>query len=201
MWNGTKPPAIHFHVPRRGITQTSELSVGRSEKPIMPLVQAYRSGPDSAKPHTKAVSLNQKHPFNQFNLIWEFTLFLYHAKMMRDLNPLQNQKQLLWRKWITIPFGQPEAVLMCTRAVGSGTFPCCLVRWNCLVLQAEQAEEDHTGDRGMANEEAQLKEIFPFCTAALPCTQWWGQNRASTLTFNVNFPARGFKTSVILADI
>lgn len=64
---------------------------GGSEKPIVLLVQAYRSDPDSAKPHTKAVSLNQKHPFNQFNLIWEFALFLYHAKMMRDLNPLQKQ--------------------------------------------------------------------------------------------------------------
>lgn len=77
------------------ITQTSELSVGKSEKPIVPLVQACSSDPDSAKPHTKAVSFNQKHPLNRFNLIWEFALFLYHAKMMRDLNPLQKQKQLL----------------------------------------------------------------------------------------------------------
>lgn len=80
------------------VTQTSELSVGRSEKPIVPLgqsVEACSSDPDSAKPHTKAVSLNQKHPLNQFNLIWDFALFLYHAKMMRDLNPLQKQTQLL----------------------------------------------------------------------------------------------------------
>lgn len=60
---------------------------------------------------------------NQFNLICEFALFLYHAGIVRVLNALQKQEQVLLTTLITNRFGETGAVSVHIHTGISGVSP------------------------------------------------------------------------------
>jgi len=87
---------------------------------------ACRNYPNLAKPITKAIYLLQKHLLNQFNLICEFALFLYHTEIVRALTPLQKQQHCLLMKRLTGRLGETGAISLPACTWERGTSPCCL---------------------------------------------------------------------------
>lgn len=88
---GQHPRKLPANHPKQGAVN------GDEENPILLLLQSRE-----ARIPLSAIPLYPKHFLNQFHLICEFVLFLYHSKSYKGLlNPQHEQKQFLLLKSMT----------------------------------------------------------------------------------------------------